>query len=136
MRAGHLQAAVGVEVMDRKIEHRRRAAADPEHVDAAGAQAFGQRLGEFGRAQPAIEAEAGLAAARSGQQRRIGLAERPRVDREQRLADDAADVVFPQHRRVELVPGQALDRGADRTHALFLCCWSTAGFGTGRPMLV
>ena len=116
--AGDLQAAVGVEVMDREIEHRRRPAADPEHVDAAGAKAVAERLGELGRAEAAVEAEAGPPAAGGAKHRRVGPAQRPRVGREQRLP------TMPRMSYSRSTVGWNRARpvaGADSAHALFLC---------------
>ncbi len=132
MRAGDLDAAVGAEVMHREIQHRRRPAADPQDLEPALAQPFAQRLRELGRAQPAVEAQADARAALAAQERRVGAAKRMGIGSTQRLADDAADVVLAQHRRVEAVAGGLRRSGA---HALFLASLSSGRLTSGRPML-
>ena len=135
VRAGHLEAAVRVQVMDREVEHRRRSAADREHLDAARAKTVAQRLGQLGRAQPAVEAEADPPAAGRAQDGRIGPPQRTGVGRRQRLADDAANVVLAQDGRMEDMPARAVRPCGGPAHALFLSR-STPELRIGRPMLV
>ena len=103
VRAGDLDAAVGIEVVDGEIEHRRRRHADVGDVDAGGRQAFDAGGGQFGRAQPAVIAQRHAATALAADHRAEGAADGARVGGMHRVADDAADVVLAQDGGVELV---------------------------------
>ena len=128
VRAGDLQAAVGREMVHREIHHRGRAATDPKDLDAAALQTVRQGLGELGRAQAAIESEADPTTAPGPQHGRIGPAQRMRIRRRQRLADDPADVVLAQDRRIEDVAGGVAHAGSFSIAQTVLA--------TGRPMLL
>ena len=74
-----------------------------EHVHAAGAQAAGEGLAERGGAEAAIVADGHARAACAGHDGAEAAADGERVRIVQRAADHAADVVFAQAGRVEVV---------------------------------
>ena len=104
VRARDHEAAIDAERIDGVIEHRRRPEADPHHVDAAchrarrpaPPRARANSAGRRGRPRRGVPPAARRCAAKLRPiARGVGL--------EQRFADDAADVVFAQDRRVEAV---------------------------------
>ena len=116
VRARDLQATVGSEVVDREIHHRGRAATDTEDLDPAALEALAQGRRKLGRAQAAVEPEADPRPTRClrhrrPQHRRIGPAQRMRIRHRQRLADDPADVVLAQDRRIEDVARRVAHQG-------------------------
>ena len=132
VRAGDLDAAISLEVVHREVEHRGGPAADPLHVDAAGAQALDHRLGQIRRAEPAIHANAHPLATLGAEHGRKGAAKGERIRRKQRFVHNTADVVLAQDARMKPMAGSA---GPARRHAIFLAL-SPLRFGTGRPMLL
>jgi len=104
VRAGNHDARVEAQMVHGEIEHRRRPEADARHVDAGGGKPFHQRRLEAGRAQPAVTAHRRAPPAAPRQHGAEGAAEGGRIRLRQRLADDAARVVFPEEARVEVVP--------------------------------
>ncbi len=135
VRAGDLDAAVGVQLMHREVQHRRRAAADLQHHGAGIDQAAADRVGQLGRAQAAVIADADPAL-RGRQGGGVGAAKGVGIGREQGLADDAAHVVFAQDGRVETVRG-AGRRGWRRVgHAAASASLGSRPSTLPRPMLV
>ena len=108
VRARDHDAAVGAARMHGVIKHRRRPEADAADGEPAPGQPVGDRGGECGRAQPAVIAEADLPAPASPDHRAEGAPDGQRIRRAQGLADDAANVVFAQHRGVETMAAHEL----------------------------
>ena len=104
VRARHHDPAIDRERRRREIEHRRRPEADAHHVDAGARQALDQRRLELGRGQPPVTADRDALAAGLGQHRGKARPMARASAAEQGLADDAADVVFAQDRRIEAMP--------------------------------
>src|SRR6185312_4431429 len=92
VRAGDLDAGIGLELVHGEIEHRRRAEPDAQHLEAAGAEPADQRLLERRRAQPTVIADGDAAAALLAKNGAEGPADGARVPLAQRLADHAAHV--------------------------------------------
>src|SRR5690606_20774883 len=87
--------------MGGEVEHRRRAAADGQHLEAAGGKAGGERRGQQrGGLAPVIADGQSPAAAPPGEAAE-GTAEVESVGSRDRLADYAAQVVLTQHRRMK-----------------------------------
>src|SRR5262249_53907226 len=102
-------------------ELRRRAHAGAHDVEPGRGEALDHAGRELGRRQPPVPADRDTSAAAAPDRGAEAAPDRARVARRQRLADDAADVVLAQDRRVELVvlahalapaPGFS-DRGSD-----------------------
>ncbi len=121
VRAGHHDAAVDVQGIGGEVEHRRRSPADVEHREAAVDQALGHRVGQLGRGDPTVIAKRHLRAAVAGQDGAEGPAEMVGVLRAQRLADDAADIVLAQDRRIEIVASRHSAPSAMRACARSAC---------------
>src|SRR5471032_2036416 len=103
VRTGDHDPAVRLEMPNREVEHRRGGQADSHHVDAGRGQAVDAGLGKLGRAQPAIVPQRHPLAAVATNHGAEGPADRTRIGDMQGIADDAADVVFTQDRRIELM---------------------------------
>jgi hypothetical protein len=106
VRAGHHHPAVGGQVEDGEIEHRRGPEPDAQDLQPGRCQSFDQRPFELGRAQPAVIADRDRAPAATLELGPIRAAQRRCIGREQGLSDQAADVVFAQDRRVEAMSGR------------------------------
>ena len=124
--AGHHHAAVDRQGMGRVVEHRRRAAADPPHVDTGRRQALDQRRLQFGRREASVVADRRRRPAAPPDNGAEGPAQRLGVLRREGLADDPADVVVAQDRGVETVR-----RDRHHTASCRACCGSN---GPGRPI--
>ena len=126
MRAGNHDAAVDLHGISGKIQHRRRATANPQHLQAAGREAGAQRLGQLRRRMASVVADCERLGAAAPRQATEGAAEGEGVVPRDRLADDTADVVFPKHGRVEVVRRQRVGQLRD-THS------QPPGRESGRP---
>ena len=101
VRAGDHDAAIHAQRRRGVIKHRGRPEADPHDIEALGRQAFDQGGLEIGRGQPPVIAGRDAAAAGSRESLRVGAADRQRIGGKEGFADDPANVVFAQDRRVE-----------------------------------
>ncbi len=99
--AGDHDPAIEAESTNGEIEHRRRAAPDPQHIEAAVAQPLDNRRLEFRRAQPPVIADGGPAATgllhHGPEATPYGIG----IPRGKGAPDDAADVVFADRGGVE-----------------------------------
>ena len=103
VRAGDHDAAIDLERRRGVIEHRGRPAADAHDVGAALGEPLDKRGFEFGRGQPAVIADRSAPPAGLRQDLGEHPAQGMGIGREQGRADNAADVVFAQDRRIETV---------------------------------
>ena len=103
VRPGDHDARVRPQMVDREIEHGRGSAADARDRRAGRRHPLGQRRLERRRREPAVESEADRrrGAPVGGDRRGERAADRQRVVGVQRLADDAANVVFANDGRME-----------------------------------
>src|SRR5690606_25688034 len=95
------------------IEHRRRPQADPPHIASARRKSLDQRVLEHRGADTPVVADRDHLAASATQKGRETAADRSRVVGSERLADDAAYVVFAHDGGVELVRHQVSKRAGD-----------------------
>ena len=111
MRAGDHDAPVRVQLVHGIIKHRRGAQANAVHGKPAFCQPVAQSLLQLGRRQPPVIAGTDAVATGAAYPRAECPAQCKRILNPQRLADDAADVIFSQNTGVEFMhegtlPGQ------------------------------
>ena len=104
---GHLDARIDLQRRLGPIEHRRRPDPDPHYVHARGAQSGDQRRFEHRRREPPVAPDRDAPPATGPHARREAPPDRDRRVLVQSAADDAADVVFAQHARIDDVPQAA-----------------------------
>ena len=108
VRSGNHYGPVGGQTMVGEMHHGRRADPDPYHVSAGFTESLDECALERGRGQPAITTHHDSARrALSRYPDCECLAERPCVGAPQGLADDSANVVGPQDRRIKPAPRAA-----------------------------
>ncbi len=103
MRAGDHDAGIRLQRMDRVIQRRAGPAADPQGDQPRGGEPFDQRRLEFRRGDPAVVTDRDVAAAAARHDGAEAAPQRVGVAGAQRLAHDAADIVFAQDNRGETV---------------------------------
>jgi hypothetical protein len=101
--AGDHRGAVRLQRVVGEIQHRRRHQPDADHFQPAGPQPGDQLRLQVGRGQAPVIADRHRLAPGPDQHRAEAAADRERILRRERLADDAADVVFAQYGGVEVV---------------------------------
>ncbi len=101
--AGDHDAAIRLRRLRREVKHRRRPAADPMDGEAGRHQPGDEGAFQGGGAQPSVVAHHHLPAAGAHDPRAEGTPDGVCIGLCQRLANDAADVIFAKNARVELV---------------------------------
>ena len=94
-------AGIGLESLHREIKHRGRAETDADRARPGARQTVHQSRFERGRMEPPVIADADRPAPGFAHDGSEGAPDRLRVVRRQSLADDPADVVGAQDRRIE-----------------------------------
>ena len=97
----HHDGPIAAEMLIREIEHRRRAHADAENVDAGRNEALGESRRKFGRAQSPVLAECGRLATLAANPCAECATERKGVVCGERVPHNAANIIFAQDRRLE-----------------------------------